>query len=158
MSCRIPNIVREKTREARGVTHVVARTWTAPCAASNRASECGHVSRASGDHSDLAWLEGGALVRNTEFLRFARHGFTTGLPSVSRPDERQSRAAVRDNVIYGCTFLHNADHDQQRQLPGQALGTVPLECPPHFRGVICDWFVPALPNGSAGHNATVIPA
>ena len=40
-------------------------------------------------------LEGGALVRNAEFLRFARHwGFTAArLSSVSRADEGQSRAA-----------------------------------------------------------------
>ena len=41
------------------------------------------------------------------------------MPSVSRGDERQSRATgpyLRGNFVYGRTFLHDADLDHQRQL------------------------------------------
>ena len=66
-------------------------------------------------------LEGGALVRNAEFLRFARHwGFT---PRACRPYRAQTKGKVerpvryvRGNFVYGRTFLHDADLDQQRQL------------------------------------------
>lgn len=66
-------------------------------------------------------LEGGALVRNAEFLRFAHHwGFT---PRACRPYRAQPKGKVerpvrdlRGNVVYGRTFLHDADLDQQRQL------------------------------------------
>jgi transposase len=66
-------------------------------------------------------LEGGALVRNAEFLRFAHHwGFT---PRACRPYRAQTKGKVerpvrylRGNFVYGRTFLHNADLDHQRQL------------------------------------------
>ena len=66
-------------------------------------------------------LEGGALVRNAEFLRFAHHwGFT---PRACRPYRAQTKGKVerpvrylRGNFVYGRTFLHDADLDQQRQL------------------------------------------
>jgi hypothetical protein len=66
-------------------------------------------------------LEGGALVRNTEFLRFARHwGF---LPRACRPYRAQTKGKVerpvryvRGNFVYGRTFLDDADLDHQRQL------------------------------------------
>jgi transposase len=66
-------------------------------------------------------LEGGALVRKAEFLRFARHwGFT---PRACRPYRAQTKGKVerpvryvRGNFVYGRTFLHDADLDQQRQL------------------------------------------
>ena len=64
-------------------------------------------------------LEGGALVRNAEFLRFARHwGFT---PRACRPYRAQTKGKVerpvrylRGNFVYGRVFLHDADLDQQR--------------------------------------------
>jgi len=64
-------------------------------------------------------LEGGALVRNLEFLRFAGHwGFT---PRACRPYRAQTKGKVerpvrylRSNFVYGRTFLHDADLDQQR--------------------------------------------
>jgi transposase len=63
-------------------------------------------------------LEGGALIRNAEFLRFARHwGFT---PRACRPYRAQTKGKVerpvrylRGNFVYGRTFLHDADLDQQ---------------------------------------------
>jgi hypothetical protein len=65
-------------------------------------------------------LEGGALVRNAEFVRFAHHwGFT---PRACRPYRAQTKGKVerpvrylRGNFVYGRTFLHDADLDQQRQ-------------------------------------------
>lgn len=65
-------------------------------------------------------LEGGALIRNVEFLRFARHwGFT---PRACRPYRAQTKGKVerpvryvRGNFVYGRTFLHDADLDQQRR-------------------------------------------
>jgi transposase len=65
-------------------------------------------------------LEGGALVHNGEFLRFARHwGFT---PRACRPYRAQTKGKVerpvryvRGNFVYGRTFLHDADLDHQRQ-------------------------------------------
>ncbi len=65
-------------------------------------------------------LEGGALVRNGEFLRFAGHwGFT---PRACRPYRAQTKGKVerpvrylRSNFVYGRTFLHDADLDHQRQ-------------------------------------------
>jgi transposase len=65
-------------------------------------------------------LEGGALVRNAEFLRFAHHwGFA---PRACRPYRAQTKGKVerpvrylRGNFVYGRTFLHDADLDQQRQ-------------------------------------------
>src|SRR5688500_19300770 len=64
-------------------------------------------------------LEGGALVRNAEFLRFAHHwGFT---PRACRPYRAQTKGKVerpvrylRGNFVYGRTFLHDADLDHQR--------------------------------------------
>jgi transposase len=65
-------------------------------------------------------LEGGALVHNAEFLRFAHHwGFT---PRACRPYRAQTKGKVerpvrylRGNFVYGRAFLHDADLDQQRQ-------------------------------------------
>jgi transposase len=65
-------------------------------------------------------LEGGALIRNAEFLRFAHHwGFT---PRACRPYRAQTKGKVerpvrylRGNFVYGRTFLHDADLDHQRQ-------------------------------------------
>src|SRR5687768_12427390 len=65
-------------------------------------------------------LEGGALVRNTEFLRFAGHwGFT---PRACRPYRAQTKGKVerpvrylRGNFIYGRTFANDGDLEQQRQ-------------------------------------------
>ena len=66
-------------------------------------------------------LEGGALVRNAEFLRFAGHWHFT--PRACRPYRAQTKGKVerpvrylRGNFVYGRTFLHDADLDHQRQL------------------------------------------
>src|SRR5262245_17869135 len=64
--------------------------------------------------------EGGALIRNAEFLRFARHwGFT---PRACRPYRAQTKGKVerpvryvRGNFVYGRTFLNDADLDDQRR-------------------------------------------
>jgi transposase len=64
-------------------------------------------------------LEGGALVGNAEFLRFAGHwGFT---PRACRPYRAQTKGKVerpvryvRGNFVYGRTFVHDADLDHQR--------------------------------------------
>jgi transposase len=63
-------------------------------------------------------LEGGALIRNAEFVRFAHHwGFT---PRACRPYRAQTKGKVerpvryvRGNFVYGRTFLHDADLDHQ---------------------------------------------
>ncbi|AMY10696.1 Transposase [Luteitalea pratensis] len=63
-------------------------------------------------------LQGGALIRNLEFLRFAHHwGFT---PRACRPYRAQTKGKVerpvryvRDNFVYGRTFLNDADLAQQ---------------------------------------------
>jgi transposase len=63
-------------------------------------------------------LQGGALVRNLEFLRFAHHwGFT---PRACRPYRAQTKGKVerpvryvRGNLVYGRTFLNDADLAQQ---------------------------------------------
>jgi transposase len=64
-------------------------------------------------------LEGGALIHNLEFLRFAAHwGFT---PRACRPYRAQTKGKVerpvryvRGNFVYGRTFVHDADLDEQR--------------------------------------------
>jgi transposase len=64
-------------------------------------------------------LEGGALIHNLEFLRFAAHwGFT---PRACRPYRAQTKGKVerpvryvRGNLVYGRTFLHDGDLDEQR--------------------------------------------
>jgi transposase len=65
-------------------------------------------------------LEGGALLHNAEFLRFARHWDFT--PRVCRPYRAQTKGKVerpvrslRSNFVYGRTFLHDGDLDQQRR-------------------------------------------
>ena len=63
-------------------------------------------------------LQGGALVRNLEFLRFAHHwGFTA---RACRPYRAQTKGKVerpvryvRDNLVYGRAFLNDADLAQQ---------------------------------------------
>lgn len=65
-------------------------------------------------------FEGGALIRNLEFLRFAQHwGFT---PRACRPYRAQTKGKVerpvrylRSNFVYGRPFLHDGDLEQQRQ-------------------------------------------
>ncbi|MGE4085196.1 MAG: IS21 family transposase [Vicinamibacterales bacterium] len=65
-------------------------------------------------------LEGGALIRNAEFLRFAHHwGFT---PRACRPYRTQTKGKVerpvryvRGNFVYGRMFLGDADLEQQCQ-------------------------------------------
>jgi transposase len=65
-------------------------------------------------------LQGGALVRNLEFLRFAHHWSFT--PRACRPYRAQTKGKVerpvrylRDNFAYGRTFANDADLDQQRR-------------------------------------------
>jgi transposase len=65
-------------------------------------------------------LEGGALIRNLEFLRFAHHWSFT--PRACRPYRAQTKGKVerpvrylRSNFVYGRTFLHDADLEAQRQ-------------------------------------------
>lgn len=66
-------------------------------------------------------LQGGDLVRNAEFLRFAGHwGFT---PRACRPYRAQTKGKVerpvryvRGNFVYGREFLNDADLDHQRLL------------------------------------------
>jgi transposase len=65
-------------------------------------------------------LEGGALLHNAEFLRFARHWDFT--PRACRPYRAQTKGKVerpvryvRSNFVYGRTFLHDPDLDQQRR-------------------------------------------
>src|SRR5688572_25318523 len=63
-------------------------------------------------------LQGGALVHNLEFLRFAHHwGFT---PRACRPYRAQTKGKVerpvryvRENLVYGRTFLNDEDLAQQ---------------------------------------------
>ena len=83
-------------------------------------------------------LEGGALIRNAEFLRFARHwGFT---PRACRPYRAQTKGKVerpvryvRGNFVYGRTFLHDADLDQQRQLWLERVANVRVHGTTHER-------------------------
>ena len=83
-------------------------------------------------------LEGGALIRNLEFLRFAHHwGFT---PRACRPYRAQTKGKVerpvrylRGNFVYGRTFLHDADLDQQRALWLERVANVRLHATTHER-------------------------
>jgi hypothetical protein len=65
-------------------------------------------------------LQGGALVRNLEFLRFAHHWSFT--PRACRPYRAQTKGKVerpvrylRGNFVYGRTFANDGDLDQQRR-------------------------------------------
>jgi transposase len=65
-------------------------------------------------------LQGGALVRNLEFLRFAHHWSFT--PRACRPYRAQTKGKVerpvrylRDNFVYGRAFANDADLDHQRR-------------------------------------------
>jgi len=76
-------------------------------------------------------LEGGALVRNAEFLRFAHHWAFT--PRACRPYRAQTKGKVerpvrylRGNFVYGRTFLHDADLDHQRALWLERVANVRL--------------------------------
>jgi transposase len=83
-------------------------------------------------------VEGGALVHNGEFLRFARHwGFT---PRACRPYRAQTKGKVerpvryvRGNFVYGRTFLHDADLDHQRQLWLEHVANLRLHGTTHER-------------------------
>src|SRR5215203_4237970 len=64
-------------------------------------------------------LQGGALVRNLEFLRFAHHWSFT--PRACRPYRAQTKGKVerpvrylRDNFVYGRGFVNDTDLDVQR--------------------------------------------
>jgi transposase len=63
-------------------------------------------------------LQGGALVKNLEFLRFAHHWSFT--PRACRPYRAQTKGKVerpvryvRDNFVYGREFANDADLEQQ---------------------------------------------
>jgi len=65
-------------------------------------------------------LQGGALIGNLEFLRFAHHWSFT--PRACRPYRAQTKGKVerpvrylRENFVYGRTFANDADLDQQRR-------------------------------------------
>ena len=65
-------------------------------------------------------LQGGALVHNLEFLRFAHHWSFTA--RACRPYRAQTKGKVerpvrylRDNFVYCRTFANDADLDQQRR-------------------------------------------
>jgi len=83
-------------------------------------------------------LEGGALIRNAEFLRFARHwGFTA---RACRPYRAQTKGKVerpvryvRSNFVYGRTFLHDADLDHQRLLWLERVANVRVHGTTHER-------------------------
>ena len=74
-------------------------------------------------------LHGGTLVHNLEFLRFAHHwGFT---PRACRPYRAQTKGKVerpvryvRENLVYGRTFLNDADLAQAHQRLGFQAGHV----------------------------------
>lgn len=74
-------------------------------------------------------LQGGALVRNLEFLRFAHHWSFT--PRACRPYRAQTKGKVerpvrylRDNFVYGRTFGNDGDLDQQRRQWLDAIANV----------------------------------
>jgi transposase len=83
-------------------------------------------------------LEGGALVRNLEFLRFAGHwGFT---PRACRPYRAQTKGKVerpvrylRTNFVSGRTFAHDADLDQQRHSWLERVANVRVHATTHER-------------------------
>ena len=62
-------------------------------------------------------LEGGALVRNLEFLRFAHHwGFTSRvspLPSATKGTVERPVRYLRSRFLYGRAFLGDADLQAQ---------------------------------------------
>lgn len=65
-------------------------------------------------------LEGGALVKNAEFLRFAAHWNFT--PRACRPYRAQTKGKVerpiryvRGNFLYGRPFVSDGDLDEQRE-------------------------------------------
>ncbi len=67
----------------------------------------------------MRWkLQGGALIQNLEFLRFAGHWSFT--PRACRPYRAQTKGKVerpvrylRGNFVYGRTFANDGDLDQQ---------------------------------------------
>jgi transposase len=83
-------------------------------------------------------LEGGALIRNLEFLRFAHHwGFTA---RACRPYRAQTKGKVerpirylRSNFVYGRTFLNDGDLDQQRHAWLEETANVRLHATTHTR-------------------------
>lgn len=83
-------------------------------------------------------LEGGALIRNLEFLRFAGHwGFT---PRACRPYRAQTKGKVerpvrylRSNFVYGRTFAHDADLDHQRQRWLERVANIRVHATTHER-------------------------
>ena len=83
-------------------------------------------------------LEGGTLVRNAEFLRFAGHWSFT--PRACRPYRAQTKGKVerpvrylRSNFVYGRTFLHDADLDQQRERWLERVANVRVHATTHER-------------------------
>ena len=83
-------------------------------------------------------LEGGALVRNAELLRFAQHWDFT--PRACRPYRAQTKGKVerpvrylRGNFVNGRTFLNDADLDDQRQAWLERVANVRVHGTTHER-------------------------
>jgi transposase len=83
-------------------------------------------------------LQGGALVRNLEFLRFAHHWSFT--PRACRPYRAQTKGKVerpvrylRDNFAYGRSFVNDADLDQQRRQWLDDVANVRMHATTHER-------------------------
>ena len=83
-------------------------------------------------------LEGGTLVRNAEFQRFAGHWSFT--PRACRPYRAQTKGKVerpvrylRSNFVYGRTFLDDADLDQQRERWLERVANVRVHATTHER-------------------------
>ena len=83
-------------------------------------------------------LEGGTLVRNAEFQRFAGHWSFT--PRACRPYRAQTKGKVerpvrylRSNFVYGRTFLDDADLDQQREHWLERVANVRVHATTHER-------------------------
>jgi hypothetical protein len=106
-------------------------------------------------------LEGGALVRNAEFLRFAHHwGFT---PRACRPYRAQTKGNVerpvryvRGNFVYGRTFLHDADLDHQRQLWLERVANVRVHGTTRERPLRPRGAVPAAPLASRRYTSLIL--
>jgi transposase len=83
-------------------------------------------------------LHGGALVRNLEFLRFAHHW--SFLARACRPYRAQTKGKVerpvrylRDNFVYGRTFLNDGDLDRQRRQWLDEVANVRVHATTHER-------------------------
>ncbi|MFN8061082.1 MAG: hypothetical protein U0Q12_18125 [Vicinamibacterales bacterium] len=101
-------------------------------------------------------LQGGALVHNLEFLRFAHHwGFT---PRACRPYRAQAKGKVerpvryvRGNLVYGRTELGRYGHGQgPRERSGLRDAATRSGWRASSKGMTCDVDVPLLVASRAG--------